>query len=166
MNGNKPLMLRWRVAVCPKRFSSSDLQKHIKRRTVKNKMTWLIRQCYTCQVIHNPYVTAWVRFICHLKAWKIGCCRITMRMSETDVGFTSVIAEVMPSSMALHALTKSIPPTPDGIWNNGNESLHQVYSTSDSIHIATVNFCMFLFTVLTLNAIICIVYIYKIIYYE
>ncbi len=38
-----------------------------------------------------------------------------MRMSERELGFKSVIAEVMPSSMALQALTEPIPATPDGI---------------------------------------------------
>lgn len=38
-----------------------------------------------------------------------------MRMSEREAGFKSLIAKAMPSSMALQALTKSIPATPDGI---------------------------------------------------
>ena len=36
-------------------------------------------------------------------------------MSDTEVGFKSLIAEAMPSSMASQALTESIPAAPDGI---------------------------------------------------
>lgn len=40
---------------------------------------------------------------------------MTMRMSEREFGFKSLIAEAMPSSMALQALAEFIPAAPGGV---------------------------------------------------
>lgn len=71
--------------------------------------------CIKTIFFHLLFVAGWIRLISDLKVWKTCCCKMTTRMSDTEVGFKSLIAEAMPSSMASQALTESIPAAPDGI---------------------------------------------------
>lgn len=57
-----------------------------------------------------------------LKARKTNGWRMTMRMSVRECGFILLIAEVMPSSMALQASSKFIPASPDGTCNEGSDN--------------------------------------------
>jgi len=69
----------------------------------------------------QPRIKGTTSFISDLNAWKTGGWRMTMRMSRREFDFKSLIADVMPSSMDLQALSKSIPAAPDEIQRENDQ---------------------------------------------